>query len=72
MAIQLLEVATRFSGDKALRQREIVGAMSGQFSLILESYQISTYLRIAHFMGQVTHECAGFRTTEEFAAGGGL
>lgn len=65
----ILEVAPRFSGEKAQRQREIVGAISGQFSLILESYEISTYLRIAHFMGQVTHECAGFRTTEEFASG---
>jgi putative chitinase len=33
------------------------------------SYEINTVLRIAHFMGQVTHECAGFRTTEEFASG---
>nr|WP_237401207.1 glycoside hydrolase family 19 protein [Rhodovulum sulfidophilum] len=65
----LIEVAPRFSGDKALRQREIVGAISGQFSLTLESYQRSTYLRIAHFIGQVIHECAGFRTTEEFATG---
>jgi putative chitinase len=65
----ILEVAPRFSGDKAQRQREIVGAISGQLSLILESYEISTYLRIAHFMGQVTHECAGFQTTEEFASG---
>lgn len=65
----ILEVAPRFSGDKAQRQREIVGEISGQFTSILESYDISTYLRIAHFMGQVTHECAGFRTTEEFASG---
>ena len=65
----ILEVAPRFSGDKAQRQREIVGAISGQFASILEGYEISSYLRIAHFMGQVTHECAGFRTTEEFASG---
>src|SRR5690606_28454782 len=35
----------------------------------LNAYQINTKLRIAHFMGQVAHECAGFRTTEEFASG---
>ncbi|KNG93833.1 peptidoglycan-binding protein [Pseudaestuariivita atlantica] len=65
----IFAVAPRFSGDKADAQRRIVGAISGQFSEILESYNISTFLRIAHFMGQVTHECAGFRTTEEFASG---
>ncbi len=65
----ILEVAPRFSGAKAQAQAEIVGAISGEFASILNSYEINTYLRIAHFMGQVTHECAGFRTTEEFASG---
>lgn len=65
----ILEVAPRFSGRNAERQREIVGAISGSFASILASYNINTVLRIAHFMGQVTHECAGFRTTEEFASG---
>lgn len=65
----ILEVAPRFSGTKAAAQAEIVGAISGDFERILAEYDIDTYLRIAHFMGQVTHECAGFRTTEEFASG---
>ena len=65
----ILEVAPRFSGKFAERQREIVGAISGEFESILSKYEINTPLRIAHFMGQVTHECAGFRTTEEFASG---
>jgi len=65
----ILSVAPRFSGSKAEAQARIVGAISGVFATILESYGISTRLRIAHFMGQVTHECAGFRTTEEFASG---
>lgn len=65
----ILEVAPRFSGNNAVAQRRIVGEISGEFAEILNSYDINTYLRIAHFMGQVTHECAGFRTTEEFASG---
>lgn len=65
----ILEVAPRFSGTFKSDQAVIVGAISGRFAQTLERYGISSYLRIAHFMGQVTHECAGFRTTEEFASG---
>lgn len=65
----IIEVAPTFSGAKKDRQAEIVGALSGAFAQVLDAYDINTYLRIAHFMGQVTHECAGFRTTEEFASG---
>lgn len=65
----ILSVAPRFSGARAEAQARIVGAISAVFAPTLDSYAISTKLRIAHFMGQVTHECAGFRTTEEFASG---
>jgi putative chitinase len=62
-------VAPRYSGARAAAQERIIGAISGAFSETLAAYEIDTPLRIAHFMGQVTHECAGFRTTEEFASG---
>ncbi len=65
----ILKVAPRFSGNKAAAQARIVGALSAVFAPTLDAYEIDTKLRIAHFMGQVTHECAGFRTTEEFASG---
>lgn len=65
----ILSVAPRFSGEKKETQTRIVGAISSIFSETLDKYEINTRLRIAHFMGQVTHECAGFRTTEEFASG---
>lgn len=65
----ILRVAPRFSGEFAAAQARIVAAISGAFASTLDSYEINTRLRIAHFMGQVTHECAGFRTTEEFASG---
>lgn len=65
----ILKVAPKFSGARAEAQSAIVGAISPIFAATLDAYQINTKLRIAHFMGQVTHECAGFRTTEEFASG---
>jgi len=65
----ILKVAPRFSGKRGAAQTRIVGALSAVFASTLADYQINTKLRIAHFMGQVTHECAGFRTTEEFASG---
>ena len=65
----ILTVAPRFSGAKAESQARIVGAISAIFAPTLGSYDINNRLRIGHFMGQVTHECAGFRTTEEFASG---
>lgn len=65
----IMAVAPRFSGDRAAAQKRIVEAIAPVFAATLDRYQIDTLLRIAHFMGQVTHECAGFRTTEEFADG---
>lgn len=65
----ILKVAPRFTGAKAADQSRIVGALSAVFAPTLDTYDINTKLRIAHFMGQITHECAGFRATEEFASG---
>lgn len=65
----ILRIAPRFSGSKSEAQSRIVGNISSVFAPTLDNYDINTKLRIAHFMGQVTHECAGFRTTEEFASG---
>jgi putative chitinase len=65
----IMTVAPRFSGAKGAAQFRIVGELSAVLAPTLDSYDINTKLRIAHFMAQVTHECAGFRTTEEFASG---
>ncbi|MCX7302172.1 MAG: peptidoglycan-binding protein [Rhodobacterales bacterium] len=65
----ILSVAPTFSGANAAAQTRIVAELSSGFAGVLGRYQINTRFRIAHFMGQVTHECAGFRTTEEFASG---
>ena len=53
----------------AAKQAFIVESIAGSMTNILSDYQISTRLRIAHFLAQIAHESAGFRTTEEFASG---
>jgi putative chitinase len=65
----LFEIAPRFSGAAAERQREIVTAVGEVLAPTLEAYGIDTRLRIAHFLAQTCHESAGFRTTQEFASG---
>lgn len=62
-------VAPRFTGAKRRRQLAIIEAVAPAFGPTLDRYEIDTRLRIAHFMGQVTHECDGFATTEEYASG---
>ncbi len=37
---------------------------------VLDTYEINTRLRVAHFLAQVAHESDGFCTTEEYAASG--
>ena len=63
------EIAPRFSGDLAERQTAITDAVGAVLAATLEACDITTRLRIAHFLGQTCHESAGFRTTEEFASG---
>jgi putative chitinase len=65
----MFEVAPRFSGSLAEKQRAIVTAVGEVLATTLETYGIDTRLRIAHFLAQTCHESAGFRTTEEFASG---
>jgi putative chitinase len=65
----LTAIAPRFRGDKARRQAEIILEVGDLLRPTLASYSINTAVRIAHFLAQVAHESAGFRTTEEFASG---
>ncbi|MEM8730249.1 MAG: peptidoglycan-binding protein [Pseudomonadota bacterium] len=65
----LLSIAPRFDGRDALAQRRIIYALADRVSPVLSEYAIDTPLRMAHFLAQITHECAGFRTTQEFADG---
>lgn len=63
------EVAPSFAGQWAERQVAIIAAAGEALRPTLEAYQITTRLRIAHFLAQTCHESAGFRTGEEFADG---
>ena len=63
------EVAPHFSGDLADRQAKIITGVGEVLRQTLEGYEITTRLRIAHFLGQTCEKSAGFRTTEEFASG---
>ena len=54
----ILKVAPKLSGARAEAQAAIIGAIAPVFTTVLDGYAINTKLRIAHFMGQVTHECA--------------
>jgi putative chitinase len=36
---------------------------------VLDTYAITTPSRLCHFLAQIAHESAGFRTTEEYASG---
>ncbi|ODR93794.1 peptidoglycan-binding protein [Methyloceanibacter stevinii] len=65
----MYDVAPRFSGARARRQKEIIDEISPVLASTLDEYDINNRLRIAHFIGQTCHEAAGFRTTEEFASG---
>lgn len=65
----MLDIAPHFTGANGARQAEIVRAVSPVLASTLETYEINTRLRIAHFLGQTCQESAGFRTTEEFASG---
>lgn len=47
---------------------DILRAVAGG-GAVLDSYGINTPLRICHFLAQVAHESAGFKTTEEYASG---
>lgn len=65
----LKALAPRVPPQRQRRQAEIIAAIAPVMEQTLAAYQINTKPRIAHFLAQVAHECAGFSTTEEFADG---
>jgi putative chitinase len=65
----LRSIAPRFSGGSGAQQTAIIDALGPILNAILTQYAIDIDIRAAHFLAQVGHESAGFRTTEEFASG---
>ncbi len=62
-------IAPRYSGANGARQAEIIDQVGPLLEETLTAYGENTLLRAAHFLAQICHESAGFRTTEEFADG---
>jgi putative chitinase len=62
-------IAPRFRGEHGSRQAEIIDAVGPVLEATLTEYAMNTNIRAAHFLAQICHESAGFRTTEEFANG---
>jgi putative chitinase len=62
-------VMPRMSGSRAASQARIVAAVATALQDTLTKYEMTTPLRIAHFLAQIAHESAGFTTCEEFASG---
>jgi putative chitinase len=65
----LNQLAPLQSGARLARQQEILTGMGDAYAATLDSYQINTPLRIAHFLAQTAEESDGFCTTEEYASG---
>jgi putative chitinase len=49
--------------------KTIVEHLSEYLPQVMDEYGINTKLRIAHFLAQIAHESAHFRTLEEYASG---
>lgn len=65
----LVATAPRVSGRKAEAQANIINSIGDSLASVLNTYEINTRLRVAHFLAQVAHESDGFCTTEEYASG---
>lgn len=65
----LRDLAPSVIGRKEAKQSDIIATLGPLLAPILESAQINTPLRIAHFIAQICHESDGFCTFVEYATG---
>jgi putative chitinase len=65
----LLAVADHPGGWKAQRQAAIVGALEPHLRDALAHAEITSLLRVAHFVAQIAHESDSFATFEEYSTG---
>lgn len=50
---------------------QIIADLEKYFDEYLQKYNLTTWLRVCHFLAQAAHESAGFKTLEEYASGSG-
>jgi putative chitinase len=67
MSVVSVELLKKIGLRKA--RPAIIAALAPHFDAALEKAEITTPLRLAHFLAQAAHECDGFRTLEEYASG---
>ena len=65
----LKAIAPPRSGARARRQADIIDRLGYDLPRMLELADITTPLRISHFLAQLAHESDGFSTTAEYATG---
>lgn len=62
-------LAVALSTPNKADQEEIIWETAKVLPPLLERFEITSPLRIAHFIAQLAHESDGFHTTEEYASG---
>lgn len=65
----LVAIAPKVAVKKIARQQEIITKCGPLLPALLKEFQVTTALRIVHFLAQIAHESDGFCTTVEYASG---
>lgn len=65
----LAAIAGHVPSKKAARQAVILSESASILPQLMREFEISTELRMEHFLSQLAHESASFATTEEYADG---
>jgi putative chitinase len=68
-AAVLTAIAPKLKGKKADSQARIIAALGVHLPTMMARFDITTPLRITHFLSQLAHESDGFCTTVEYASG---
>ncbi len=65
----LRSLAPKVSGAKASSQSAVIAGFGAMLPELLPQVEVTTPLRIEHFLAQTAHESDGFCTTVEYASG---
>lgn len=65
----LSAIVPRAGGTKGVRQQDIINDFAEALPWLLDRFDVTTPLRIAHLLAQIAHESDSFCTVEEYATG---